>query len=235
MPKNPHIGAILLMGLPGAGKGMQAFRLAAQFPDFVHFDTGGEIYRRLTDPAFADDPIIQREMKRYFGKVLNTPSWVTEIVSERIRHYSGQGKGVIFSGSPRTPPEAQAVLPLLEECYGKDRVLILEVVVSPETATERSRTRLTCENKLCRYAATLEQRGEPCPECGSPLPLKQPKEEQWKYEGMVDGTRIREFEQLTQPALDYLKESVAHVRIDGEKDEDEVFTQILTAVKKNLG
>lgn len=227
-------GAILLMGLPGAGKGTQAFRLAKQFPNFVHFDTGAEIYRRLTDPAFADDPIIQREIKRYFGEVLNTPSWVTKIVSERIRYYSEQGKGVIFSGSPRTPPEAEAVLPLLEKRYGKDRILILEVAVSPKTATERSRTRLTCENKLCRYAATLEQRGKPCPECGTPLPLEERKEDKWKYEGMVSGTRIQEFEQLTQPALDYLKERVAHARIDGEKNEDEVFAQILAAVNKKL-
>ncbi|OGC44922.1 hypothetical protein A2V54_01345 [candidate division WWE3 bacterium RBG_19FT_COMBO_53_11] len=227
-------GVILLMGLPGAGKGTQAFRLAERFPNFVHFDTGGEIFRRVTDPAFADDPIIQRENKRYFNKVLNTPSWVTEIVSERIRYYSGQGKGLVFSGSPRTPPEAQAVLPLLEDCYGRDRLLVLEVVVSPETATERSRTRLTCNNKLCRYGATLEQRGKPCPECGNPLPQEQQDEEKWKYEGMADGTRIREFEQLTQPAMELLKKRLTHARIDGEKSEDEVFGQILTAVEKNL-
>ena len=227
-------GAILLMGLPGAGKGTQAFRLAKQFPDFVHFDTGGEIFRRITDPAFADDPIVQREKKRYFGKVLNTKEWVAAMVSERIRYYSGEGKGVIFSGSPRTVIEAQIVLPLLEECYGKDRILVLEVTVSLETATERSRTRITCENKICRYGATLEQGGKPCPECGTPLPQEQQDEEKWKYEGMVDGTRVREFEELTQPALNFLKERVAHARIDGEKSEEEVFAQILAAVKKNL-
>ncbi len=225
---------ILLMGLPGAGKGTQAFQITKRFPNFVHFDTGGEIYRRITDPSFADDPVVQREKKRYFNKLLNTPSWVTEIVSERIRHYSGQGKGIIFSGSPRTLPEAQAVLPLLEEYYGKDHILILEVVVSPKTATERSRTRLTCENKLCRYASTIEQRGKPCPDCENPLPLEQQKDEKWKYEGMIDGTRIREFEQLTQPALSFLKERIAHVRVDGEKDEREVFTQISKAIERRL-
>ena len=226
--------AILLMGLPGAGKGMQAFRITNRFPNFVHFDTGGEIYRRLTDPTFDDDPIIQRERKRYFGKLLNTPSWVTEMVSERIRQYSGQEKGIIFSGSPRTPPEAEEILPLLEECYGRGHILVFEVAVSPETATERSRTRLTCDNKLCRYGATLEQRGLPCPECGTILPQEQPDKEKWKYEGMVDKTRIREFEQLTQPALDFMKERIAHTRVDGEKNEDEVFAQILEAIERYL-
>lgn len=226
--------AVLFMGLPGAGKGTQAFRLAEHLPNFVHFDTGGEIYRRITDPEFADDPVIQREHKRYFDNLLNTPEWVTEIVSERIRHYSGEGKGVIFSGSPRTPPEAEEILPLLEEFYGRDRILVLEVAVSPETAAARSRTRLTCENKLCRFAATLEQRGKPCPECGTPLPQEQSKGDEIKYAGMVNGTRIREFAQLTRPALDYLKKRVAHARIDGERSPDEIFEQVLAALERKL-
>ena len=235
MDQNPHVGAILLMGLPGAGKGTQAFRLAERFPNFVHFDTGGEIYRRITDPHFADDPLIREQERIYFAGDLNTPEWVAGLVSERIRFYSSKSQGVIFSGSPRTLKEAQTIFPLLEEGYGRNRTLVLEVLTSLETVIARSRKRITCANDACRYPAHWEERGEPCPNCGQPLPTEIPKKERWKIEKLEDGTRVREFEERTRPAIEFLKERVAYARVDGEKSEDKVFAQILTAVKKNLG
>jgi adenylate kinase len=225
-------GAVMLMGLPGAGKGTQAFRLARELPDSVHFDTGGEIYRRVSDPASTNDPIIQREKKRYFDQLLNTKEWVASMVSERIRYYSGEGKGVIFSGSPRTVIEAQTVLPLLEECYGNDRLLVVEIEVSPETARTRSLQRITCTNKACRYPATPEQRGTPCPNCGQILPLEMQKDERWKVEGIE--TRFDEFRNLTRPAIEFLKDRVAYVRVNGEKDAEDVFQQVLAAVREKL-
>jgi len=226
-------GAILLMGLPGAGKGTQAFRLASQFPNFVHFDTGGEIFRRVTDPHFADDPLVQEQKEIYFDGKLNTPEWVAGLVSERIRFYSGKGQGVIFSGSPRTLYEAETILPLLVGCYGKKRVLMVEVSVSTDVARERSLERITCANKACRYPAAREEAGKPCPNCGQNLPAARQADEAWKI-AQID-TRFQEFAVRTVPAIKFLKDRVAHVRIDGEKGRDEVFTQILAAVKKGLG
>src|SRR3990172_12149992 len=136
MDQNPHVGAILLMGLPGAGKGTQAFRLAERL-EYAHFDTGAEIYRRVSDPHFANDPLVQEQKELYFGGKLNTPEWVAGLVSERIRFYSERGQGIIFSGSPRSLYEAEAVLPLLEECYGRERILLAEIGGSPETARKR--------------------------------------------------------------------------------------------------
>ena len=41
------LAAILLMGINGIGKGTQAFRLVKHLPNFVHFDTGHEIKKRV--------------------------------------------------------------------------------------------------------------------------------------------------------------------------------------------
>lgn len=226
-------GAILLMGLPGAGKGTQAFRLAKRFPNFVHFDTGGEIYRRVTDPHFANDPLVQEQKEIYFAGKLNAPEWVAGLVAERIRFYSGKDQGVIFSGSPRTLYEAQAVLPLLIEGYGRERILVIEISVSSETARKRSVSRITCANKSCRYPTMPEEGGKPCPNCGQILPGPQASgDEQWKVVQM--DTRIKEFEERTRPALDHMKEHAAYARIDGEKDEEKVFSQVLAAVEEHL-
>ncbi|MDP2735325.1 MAG: nucleoside monophosphate kinase, partial [bacterium] len=130
--------AVLFMGLPGAGKGTQAFRLTKHFPNFVHFDTGGEIYRRITDPLYEGDEMVQKQKEIYFAGVLNDPQWVSDLVAERIRTYSAQDQGLVFSGSPRTRYEAEAIAPVLFDSYGKGRVAVLVVNVSEETARQRS-------------------------------------------------------------------------------------------------
>lgn len=89
-------GAILLMGLPGVGKGTQAFNLIGSFPNFVHVDTGAEIYRRIHDPTFASDPTVQKQREIYEAGLLNDPRWVANLVVERIHTYASQGKGLSF-------------------------------------------------------------------------------------------------------------------------------------------
>ncbi|OGC60050.1 hypothetical protein A3J33_04385 [candidate division WWE3 bacterium RIFCSPLOWO2_02_FULL_53_10] len=232
MDQNPHVGAILLMGPPGAGKGTQAFRLAEQFPNFVHFDTGGEIYRRVTDPHFVDDPLVQEQKEIYFGGKLNTPEWVAGLVAERIRFYSGKGQGVIFSGSPRTVYETQAVMPLLEEAYGKEQILVVALGVSLETITKRSRDRLVCRNNLCRYPAALADKGTPCPNCGKPLPAEQSEDEKWKWQGME--TRFREYRERTLPAIDILRAGYQTIAVDAEMSEEEIFAKISLAAHEKF-
>lgn len=225
-------GAILLMGMPGAGKGTQAFRLTRRFPNFIHFDTGGEIYRRVTDPAFANDPLVQEQKKIYFAGVLNTPAWVAELVAERIRHYAREGHGVILSGSPRTLPEAQVLAPLLAKEYGSQGVLVVVLDISAAEARQRSLQRVVCANKACRYPTTRDYAGQPCPACGQPLPAETDQEDGWKISQLE--TRFAEFRERTLPALEFLRRRFPTVTIDGHQSEGKVFDQILTAVEKNL-
>lgn len=226
-------GAILLMGIPGAGKGTQAFRLMQHFPNFVHFDTGGEIYRRITDPAFANDSTVQEQKEIYFAGKLNTPAWVSKLVAERIRHYAREGHGVILSGSPRTVTEAQAIAPLLSKVYGRRRILIMVLRVSEEEARQRSLKRVTCTNKACRYPTTPDHAGQPCPKCSQVIPqMADQKGEEWKISRLE--TRFAEFRERTLPALEFLRQRFSTADIDGERSEEEVFAQILSAVEKNL-
>ncbi len=226
-------GAILLMGIPGAGKGTQAFRLTRQFPNFVHFDTGGEIYRRVTDPAFASDPTVQEQKEIYFAGKLNAPAWVSELVAERIRHYAQEGHGVILSGSPRTLPEAQAIAPLLAKAYGHQQVLVLVLGISEEEARQRSLKRVVCANKACRYPTTQAHAGQFCPECGQTIPqIGDQKGDEWKISQLE--TRFAEFRKRTLPALEFLRQNFSTVDIDGKQSEEEVFAQILSAVDKNM-
>lgn len=224
--------AILLMGLPGAGKGTQAFRITERFPNFVHFDTGGEIYRRITDPAYQDDPVVQEQKEVYFAGKLNDPKWVSELVAERIRFYSEENKGIIFSGSPRTLFEAKQIAPILFESYGKDRVLVLVLGIAQETALSRSLNRLVCGNKTCRYPTAKEMAGKPCPSCSQILPEGEQEEESWKTEQIQ--TRFNEYRERTVPALEYLLSFEIAEMLDGELPLEEVSAHVFEAIERRL-
>lgn len=229
---------IILMGLPGSGKGTQALKLVERFSDSVHFDTGGEIYRRLYDPAFAGDSEIQELKGVYEAGILLSgykPEWVAALVNERIHFYAKQGKGIVFSGSPRTIPEAKAIVPLLLKTYGQEKVLAIILSASKETVRKRSLNRLVCSNQKCRYPTTKEHAGERCPQCGKRLPKAgEQKGEEWKVSKLE--TRFKEFEERTLPAIEYLLSLGLLVEeIDAERPPDEIFADVLEAVERRLG
>lgn len=228
-------GAVIFMGLPGTGKGTQALKLVERFPDFAHFDTGGEIYRRINDPAFAGDPNVQEQKRIYESGILEDPQWVAELVSERIVFYAKRGKRLVFSGSPRSLPEARTIVPLLFKVYGRERVLVIILTASKETVRKRSRNRLVCSNKRCRYPTTKEHGGERCPQCGRKLPTaEEQKGESWKVSKLE--TRFKEFEERTLPAIEYLLSlGLAAEVIDAEGPEEEVFAKVMEAVKRRFG
>lgn len=224
--------AILFMGPPGTGKGTQAFKVTERFPNFIHFDTGGEIHRRVTDPYFATDPVVQKQKEIYFAGILNDPQWVSELVAERIKTYAKQDRGVIFSGSPRTLHEAKTIIPILFDAYGKDRVLAFILEVSKETAKKRSLGRISCSNKKCRYPATKDQKGKPCPACGTTLPMENQKDEIWKVSHL--DTRFKEYRERTLPAVKYLLSLGLGEILDGEISVEETFTQVVEAIKRRF-
>ncbi|PJC23242.1 hypothetical protein COV28_01065 [candidate division WWE3 bacterium CG10_big_fil_rev_8_21_14_0_10_48_23] len=227
-------GAILLMGLPGIGKGTQAFKLVKQFPNFLHFDTGAEIFRRINDPHFSSDKVVGEQKKVYEAGLLNDPRWVAKLVEEQIRFYAREGEGIIFSGSPRTLYEAKKIIPFLCEVYGKEHVLVLLLTTSEEIAKKRSLNRLVCDNPKCRYSTTKKYSGERCPNCGKKFPFaKEQKGEDWKISTFE--TRLRQFYERTLPALNYLRSLGLVEEINGEKSKEEIFQKVLAAAKQKFG
>lgn len=222
--------AILLMGINGIGKGTQAFRLNKHLPNFVHFDTGHEIKRRVDDPNFADNPKVKEQREAYYRGDPNDTVWVADLVCERIRAIADQGKGIILSGSPRKLYEAQRVGPLLLELFGS-RVLIIKLNGTGKTARERMLNRLVCTNSLCGFSARKSDPPESCPECGTAdfAPKALDSEQMITY-------RIGWYHTQTIPALLHLYLLGVPIEdVDGEGEEEEVFGQVLHSFDKCLG
>ena len=100
---------IILMGLPGAGKGTQAEKIIAEY-NIPHISTG-DMFRA----AMANETALGLKAKSYMDQGALVPDEVTNgIVKERLAE-SDTEKGFLLDGFPRTLEQAQALDQMLTE------------------------------------------------------------------------------------------------------------------------
>jgi adenylate kinase len=214
--------AIIIYGPPGSGKGTQAQRIAERF-NLEHIETSKLIEKMIFNPALKDDPIIQRERKNFETGKLCTPEWIAGIVKKEIKRIYQTGKGILFSGSPRTLYEAKELAPFLEELYGKENILVLEIKIKPETSIFRNSHRRICQQ--CRFSlvySSENEKLEKCPQCGGKLVKRiLDKPETIKV-------RLKEYKERTEPIYRFLeKRGIKVIAIDGEPPVEDVWQDIL--------
>lgn len=101
---------LLIMGLPGAGKGTQAAKIVEEF-GVAHISTG-DMFRA----AMANQTEMGRLAKSYIDKGELVPDEVTNgIVKERLAEDDIAEKGFLLDGYPRTIEQAHALDATLEE------------------------------------------------------------------------------------------------------------------------
>ncbi len=213
---------VILYGAPGAGKDTQSAQIAAKF-NLFSLSSSKLIEEKIFNPALQADLIIEREKQLFEAGKLCTPSWVTEIINEKVAQLSVEERGIIFSGSPRTMYEAENEIPKWEELYGKENINVLEIKIKPETSIFRNSHRRMCAD--CRFPIIYSAETEKittCPKCGGPL----------VYRGSLDEeetikVRLKEYEERTLPILNYLSERGYEImKIDGEPLPPEVTKEI---------
>jgi adenylate kinase len=195
--------AVIFLGLPGAGKGIQG-DLLARTKGFVNFDTGKFIEQIVHDPKLQKNKIIKRERKLFDTGKLVTSSWsLKEVISKIVKKISKANLDVVFSGSPRTIYEAfgdsknKGLIDILEEEYGKKNIKIFFLKVKPGTSIKRNSARLVCS--LCASPVLSLEKLNYCPICGSKLRKR-----------IFDNPeaikiRLNEFQNRTKPILKELK------------------------------
>lgn len=215
---------VFFFGLPGSGKGTQADYLADNY-GFFHFDTGKEIQKIVHDPARADDPIIQEHRKVFESGVLNDPTWVRQLIHERVGTLAAEGKSLVFSGSPRTLEEAEDIIPFLASLYGKEHLVPVLIEISEDSAVYRNSHRRIC--KVCRRAVMWSedtQHMTQCLACGGELITR----------GNLDNAetirneRIPQYLTRTKPVLAFIeKEGYSLLKINGEQSSSQVNSDVV--------
>lgn len=206
---------LILMGLPGAGKGTQAEKISEKY-NIPHISTG-DMFRL----AIKEGTELGKEAKSYMDQGNLVPDEVTiGIVQERLNK-EDCNKGFLLDGFPRTIAQAEALQQLLKE-LDKTLTHVLHVDVPEENLVERLTGRRIC------------------PTCGATYHLMYNAPEN---DGVCDkdGTRLIQREddtpetvsnrlavnvKQTQPLLNFYEEKGYLVTVDGDQDIDQVFVDI---------
>ena len=122
---------LLIMGLPGAGKGTQAAKIVEEF-HVAHISTG-DMFR----VAMANQTEMGVLAKSYIDKGELVPDGVTNgIVKERLAQDDIKETGFLLDGYPRTIEQAHALDKTLAE-LGIELEGVINIEVNPDSLLER--------------------------------------------------------------------------------------------------
>ena len=214
---------ILLMGLPGAGKGTQSEQIARDY-EIVHISTG-DIFRQ----AIKDETPLGLEAKAYTDRGDLVPDDVTNgLVRERLSQDDVKARGFMLDGYPRTKVQAEALEENLETLNTQiDAVILIDV--DAEVLKGRLSGRIICRDCGATYHKIYNppQEDGVCDNCGSHDFYQR---EDDKPERVAH--RINLQMESIRPILDYYNQRGLLHKIDGEQSIEEVYREIRTILEK---
>jgi adenylate kinase len=213
---------VILVGPPGSGKGTQAKELADRF-DLRHLSTGD-----LLRAAVRGGSELGRRVEGILAAGELVPdALMTEIVTERLRALPD---GWLLDGFPRTVPQADALIALLDE-LGREPPAVIALEVPDEEIVRRLAGRLSCADcGAVTSRAAAEAAGGPgqplrCPRCGGTrlATRDDDREETVRNRLSVFGTQ-------TRPAAERLGRRYPLARVDGSGAPADVAQRITGAL-----
>lgn len=206
---------LILMGLPGAGKGTQAEKIVEKY-DIPHISTG-DMFRL----AIKEGTTLGKEAKSYMDKGELVPDEVTiGIVRERLSKPDCQ-KGFLLDGFPRTIAQAEALENLLSDME-ESLDYVLHIDVPKEQLIERLTGRRICPTCGATYHVAFNPPKEDgkCDHDGSELIQREDDQPETVRK------RIEVNVEQTQPLLDFYRDKGYLVSFEGDRDINEVFKDI---------
>lgn len=207
---------LVFLGPPGAGKGTQSRRLAAEL-GVPHISTGDVLRSWASEDT---------DLGRLAKPLIDEGKYVADevaigLVDSRLR-IPDVSSGFILDGFPRTVPQAEALDTILLKSRKKiDRVFLLDV--PDETVVDRIAGRRSCpKDGMVYHLITNPSRvPEVCNICGERLIQRDDDRPERVLE------RIRLYKNRTSPLIDYYQERHLLVSISGARGQEGVWTEIL--------
>lgn len=214
---------LVVLGVPGAGKGTQAKRLSAtsSLPHISSGDLFRENMQRSTE--------LGRQAEDYISRGELVPDDITiGMVRDRLSQPDAE-QGAILDGFPRTVVQAEALERIAEEMGGR-----VDAVIHIEVPEPRLIERLS-GRRVCRQAGHVyhlehnpPKRPGLCDLDGSELYQR----EDDKPETVRN--RVQVYRKQTQPLIDYYRERGLLLEVDGDQAIEQVTEAILGSLDVEL-
>jgi adenylate kinase len=207
---------VILLGPPGAGKGTQAKLIEERF-GFKQLSSGD-----MLRGAVAAGTPVGLEAKSFMEKGALVPDdLVVEIVFQALDK-TGDAKGVILDGFPRTVDQARTLdAKLAANSSGIDKVIVIQV--QDDRLVERITGRFTCAKCGEGYHDTFKRPAVEgvCDKCGATEFVRRADDQ-----AETVRNRLQAYHAQTAPLISYYGESGKVAEIDGEASIAEVSRQI---------
>lgn len=207
---------IIMLGAPGAGKGTQAKKIAAKY-GIPHISTG-DIFRA----NIKNGTELGMKAKAFMDQGLLVPDELTvDLVIDRLAQ-EDCAEGCILDGFPRTIPQAEALDKALS-AKGDKIDYAIDCDVPDEAIIHRMGGRRACLGCGATYHlvyAAPKQEGI-CDTCGKELVLRDDDKPETVKK------RLTVYHDQTQPLIDYYTKAGILKTVDGTKELNEVFSEIV--------
>lgn len=208
---------IVMLGAPGAGKGTQAAMICEKY-GLPHVSTG-DIFRS----NIKNGTELGKKAKGYMDQGKLVPDELTiQLLLDRVAQDDCKD-GYILDGFPRTIPQADALTKALAE-LGQKVDAAIDVEVPDENIIRRMSGRRSCPK--CGASYHIEyippKKEGICDVCGSTLIQRDDDKPETVKQ------RLAVYHDQTQPLISYYEKAGVLNKVDGTKDKDDVFADIVS-------
>lgn len=210
---------LILLGMPGAGKGTQAKKISKKF-DILHVSSGNILRREIE----ANSELGSRAAKFVESGKFVPDQLIIEIIKDVIKS-KDSGNGFLMDGFPRNLVQAKLFNSMLDG-QGMSIDKVVNIAIDTNEAIERLTKRMTCSvcQTISSPSGTDKEDDIRCPSCGGKLAKRKDDDIE------IINKRFEIYEKETRPLTDYYRRSGILVEIDGQGSEKEVTERILKSL-----
>ena len=206
----------VLLGPPGAGKGTQAVKIVEKY-NVPHISTG-DIFRE----NIKNGTELGKKAKAYMDKGELVPDdLVIDLATSRLLADDCKN-GFLLDGFPRTIPQAECLTTALDK-LGQKMDYAINVDVPDENIVHRMGGRRACVGCGATYHVVYNapKAEDICDTCGEHLVLRDDDKPETVQK------RLNVYHEQTQPLIDYYTTQGVLKTVDGTRDLNEVFQEIV--------
>lgn len=212
----------IIIGRSGSGKGTQAKLLMKEFEN-LYYISSGELFREL---AKKDTDTADKVKKIINGGKLPYDDLATTLWMYEIAFNVKEDQGILADGFPRRLNEAKSLDTFLDFLERTENTFYILIDISKEEAFNRLTKRRICKNcgRLIPWTGEFKKL-EVCDKCEGELVTRPDDASE------AINNRLDYYEKKVMPVIKYYEEQGKLIKINGEQSIEDVFKNILKAIK----